>query len=191
MRTSRESVKRFWTSVNSEESKIFPNEAFGYWKVTVDRPLRIVGIDADRVYSAKDIRELKASGERSSDAPALIKKIHKRGVEPDPLRGLLPVQVDGKDVVVEYEPDTDMRDTEQVPLTYGGGIEGFLNREVLPYASDAWYNPKTVKIGYEISFTRHFYKLTPMRPLSEIITDIRALERESEGLLAEIIGLEN
>ena len=172
----------------SEESKIFQNEAFGYWKVTVDRPLRIAGIDANRAYSAKDIRELKASGERSGDAPALIKRIHKRGVEPDPIRGLFPAQIDGKDVVVEYEPDTDLRDTEQVPLTYVGGIEEFLNREVLPYAPDAWYNPKTVKVGYEISFTRHFYKPEPMRPLSEIMADIRALEQESEGLLAEIMG---
>ena len=172
----------------TEESKIFRNEEFGYSKATVDRPLRIVGIDADRAYSAKDIRELKASGERSSDAPALIKKIHKRGTEPDPIRGLFPVHLNGTEVVVEYEPDTELRDTEQVPLLYEGGIEAFLNREVLPYAPDAWYNPKTLKTGYEISFTRHFYKPELMRPLSEIMADIRALERESEGLLTEIVG---
>ena len=59
---------------------------------------------------------------------------------------------------------------------------------MLPYAPDAWYNADSVKIGYEISFTRHFYKSQPMRPLSEITADIRALERESEGLLAEIVG---
>ena len=64
----------------------------------------------------------------------------------------------------------------------------FLQREVLPYAPDSWYDPAGVKIGYEISFTRHFYKPEPMRPLDEIIADIRALEQESEGLLAEIMG---
>ena len=96
--------------------------------------------------------------------------------------------IDGKPVVVEYEPDTDLRDTEQIPLLYDGGIEGFLLSEVFPYAPDAWYNPDSVKIGYEISFTRHFYKPQPMRPLSEIMADMRAVEQESEGLLAEIMG---
>ena len=91
---------------------------------------------------------------------------------------------------MEYEPDTDLRDTEQIPLLYDGGIEVFLRREVLPYAPDAWYNPATVKVGYEISFTRHFYKPQPMRSLSEIMSDIRALERESEGLLTGILGVE-
>ena len=80
-------------------------------------------------------------------------------------------------------------DTEQIPLLYEGGIEGFLRREVLPYAPDAWYKPANVKTGYEISFTRHFYKPQPMRPLEAIRADILELERESEGLLADIIGL--
>ena len=122
------------------------------------------------------------------DAPLVIKKIHRRGVEPDPIRGLFAATIDSKAVVVEYEPDTDLRDTEQIPLLYDGGIEGFLLSEVLPYAPDAWYTPDSVKIGYEISFTRHFYKPQPMRSLSEIMSDIRELEYESEGLMAEIVG---
>ena len=69
---------------------------------------------------------------------------------------------------MEYEPDTDLRDTEQIPLLHPGGIEAFLREEVLPYAPDAWYNPDAVKIGYEINFNRHFYKPQPMRPLDEI-----------------------
>ena len=64
-----------------------------------------------------------------------------------------------------------------------GGIEGFLRREVLPYAPDAWYVPKSVKVGYEISFNRYFYKPEPMRTLEEIRAEITAVERESEGLL--------
>ena len=96
--------------------------------------------------------------------------------------------MDGRSRVVEHEPDSELRDTEQVPLLKDGGIEGFLRREVLPYAPDAWYDAASVKVGYEISFTRYFYKPQPMRTLEEIRADILALERETEGLLGEILG---
>lgn len=175
----------------TEQSKIFDNEAFGYWKVTVDRPLRIEGIDTQRAYKAKEIKELKESGVRSEDAPPVIKKIHKKGTEADPLKGRFEVQIDGKPAVVEYEPDTDLRDTEQIPLMEDGGIEAFLKREVLPHAADAWYLADKVKIGYEVSFTRYFYKPEPMRSLEEIRADILALEQETEGLLGEIVGEAN
>ncbi len=170
------------------ESKIFDNAAFGYWKVTVDRPLRIQGVDPNRVYRAAEIKELKETGERSEDAAPIIRKIHKRGTEADPLRGLFAATADGGAAVVEYEPDTDLRDTEQIPLQEDGGIEAFLRREVLPYAADAWYQADSVKVGYEISFTRYFYKPTPMRTLADIRADILALEQETDGLLAEILG---
>ncbi len=171
----------------TEQSKIFPNEAFGYWKVTVERPLRLDGIDPERVYAAKEIRALKEQAERSEDAPPVIKRVHRSGAEPDPLRGLFAATIDGRPAVVEYEPDPDLRDTEQVPLLEEGGVDAFLRREVLPYAPDAWYAPVSVKVGYEISFTRHFYKPQPLRPLEEIRADILALERETDGLLAEIV----
>ena len=90
--------------------------------------------------------------------------------------------------MVEYEPDTDLRDTEQIPLQEEGGIDAFLRREVLPYAADAWCQRDSVKIGYEISFTRYFYNPKPMRTLEEIRADILALEKETEGLLGEIMG---
>ena len=172
----------------TEESRIFDNEAFGYWKVTVDRPLRIVGADPNRAYKLAEIRELKATGERGEPAPPVIRKVHKQGVAADPPRGLFEAKVDGRTAVVEYEPDTELRDTEQIPLQEEGGIEAFLRREVLPWAPDAWYNPRTVKTGYEISFNRYFYQPEPMRPLAEIQADILALETRTEGLLAEIIG---
>ena len=187
---SDEDIRRicdaFRTFEETEQSKIFPNEAFGYWKVTVERPLRIEGIDPERAYTAKEIKALKEDGERSETTKPVIKKIHKGG-EPDPLHGLFSVTIEGKPAIVEYEPDTDLRDTEQVPLLEEGGIEAFLRREVLPYAPDAWYATGSVKVGYEISFTRHFYKPQPLRPLEEIRADILALERETEGLLSEII----
>ena len=172
----------------SEQSKIFDNAAFGYWKVTVERPLRIEGADPNRVYKATEIRELKENGMRSTDAPPIIRKIHKRGAAADPLRGLFAALINGQPAVVEYEPDTALRDTEQIPLQEAGGIEAFLRREVLPYAADAWYQADDVKVGYEISFTRYFYKPKPMRSLQEIRADILAIERETECLLDEIFG---
>lgn len=96
--------------------------------------------------------------------------------------------MDGKPALVEYEPDPDLRDTEQVPLLEESGIETFLRREVLPHSADAWYVQDSVKTGYEISFTRYFYRLQPLRTLEEIRSDILALEKETEGLLTEIIG---
>ena len=172
----------------SEQSKIFDNAALGYWKVTVERPLRLEGADPNHAYKAAEIKKLKERCERSETAPPVIKKIHKRGTEADPLRGRFEATVNGKPVVVEYEPDTDLRDTEQIPLQEEGGIEAFLRREVLPYGADSWYQPDSVRIGYEISFTRYFYKPQPMRTLEEVRADILEIEKETEGLLGEILG---
>ena len=172
----------------TEQSKIFPNAAFGYWKVTVERPLRVRGIDPERTYAPKDIKVLKETATRAEDASPVIRKIHKKGTAPDPLRGLFAATIDGKLAVVEYEPDSDLRDTEQVALLEDGGIEAFLRREVLPHAADAWYVSDSVKTGYEVSFTRYFYKPQPLRSLELIRADILALEKETEGLLDEIVG---
>jgi len=172
----------------TEWSRIFDNTDFGFRKVTVERPLRIEGADPNRTYSAAEIKTFKKNGRRSKDAPAIVRTIHKRGIEADPLRGRFATRMDGKAAVVEFEPDTELRDTEQVPLNEEGGIEGFLRREVLPYAPDAWYRPDSVKTGYEVSFTRCFYKPKPMRALEDIRADILALERETDGLLEEVFG---
>jgi type I restriction enzyme M protein len=173
------------------ESKIFPNAAFGYWKVTVERPLRLKGIDATRAYSPKEIKALKESNARADDAPPVIAKARPVGrvgqVHPDPLRGLFEATVAGKPAVVEYEPDPDLRDTEQVPLLEPGGIEAFIRREVLPYTPDAWIKEDATRIGYEISFTRHFYQPQLLRTLEEIRTDILAVEKEAEGLLDDLL----
>ena len=172
----------------TERSKTFENDAFGYWKVVVERPLRIVGADPDRTLKPAEITKLKKEGERGEDAPRVIRKIHKPGVGADPIHGLFETMIDSKPAVVEYEPDSDLRDTEQIPLQEAGGIEVFLEREVLPYAPDAWYKPERVKVGYEISFTRYFYKPEPIRSLEDIRADILVLEQETEGLLGEILG---
>ena len=172
----------------TEQSKIFPNEAFGYWKVTVERPLRLAGADPERVYKPAEIRRLKAEAEKDENAPPIIKPMLPANTEAAPLRGKFAVTLAGKPAVVQYEPDPDLRDTEQVPLLHEGGIQAFLWQEVLPYAPDAWYNPEAVKVGYEINFNRHFYKPQPMRSLEAIRADILALERETEGLLSRILS---
>ena len=181
-------VGTFLAFEETPQSKIFPNAAFGYRKLTVERPLRLPGIDPGRAYKASEIRALRASGTPAPGAPPVIRKIHRGDVAPDPLHGLFAVELGGRQRVVEYEPDSDLRDVEQVPLLEEGGVESFLRREVLPYAPDAWYVPGRVKVGYEISFTRYFYQPQPLRAPEEIWADIRALERESEGLLGEILG---
>ena len=243
---SRDDIDRiceaFLAFEETEQSKIFPNEAFGYWKVTVERPLRLtVDLSPERCQrfraACRDAKEKPLSNvidrvaavlgaephpdfnrfmefvvadasahgvkltakrknllqmalaSRDEAAAPVNKKDYKPGaVEPDPIRGLIEAALDGHSTVVEYEPDPALRDTEQVPLTEEGGIDAFLRREVLPYAPDAWYAPHSVKKGYEISFTRHFYRPQPLRPLEQIRADILALERETDGLLVKIVG---
>ncbi|MCL1876107.1 MAG: type I restriction-modification system subunit M N-terminal domain-containing protein [Synergistaceae bacterium] len=91
--------------------------------------------------------------------------------------------------IIEYRSDSNLTDTEQIPLDYEGGIDAFIKSEVLPYAPDAWVDETKTQIGYEISFTKHFYKPVQLRELSEIIADIRALEKETEGFLDEVLGV--
>src|SRR5450830_1096850 len=181
-------VKTYISFEETEQSKIFPNEAFGYTKVTVERPLRIKGIDPDRTYTPKEIKSLKETSERDETAPPVIRKVHSAGTAANPLHGLFEATVARKKRVVEYEPDPDLRDTEQVPLLENGGVDTFIRREVLPYAPDAWVDSASAKIGYEISFTRYFYKPQPMRTLDAIRADIIVLEKETDGLIGEIIG---
>jgi type I restriction enzyme M protein len=219
------------------ESKLFPNEAFGYWKVTVERPLRL-RVDLGPEYRARlraacsdngdaalaDLVDALASAhgpgphpdynafsrwieeqagfrllkrhegllrdaltEKDESAVPVVAKIHKQGAGADRLGGLYTVEGAGKPRVVAYEPDPDLRDTEQIPLLEKGAIEGFIEREVWPYAPDAWVDAAKTRIGYEISFNRYFYQPAPLRTLEEIRADIEALEQETDGLLARIL----
>ena len=83
------------------------------------------------------------------------------------------------------EPDTDLRDYENVPLK--DDLDAYMAREVLPHVPDAWVDASKEKIGYEIPFTRHFYVYTPPRPLKEIEGEILALEKDIQGMLAEVL----
>ena len=84
------------------------------------------------------------------------------------------------------EPDPDPRDTESVPLKEG--IAEYFKREVLPHVPDAWIDESKTKVGYEIPLNRHFYKYEPPRPLEVIEADIKTLEQEIMGLLADVTG---
>lgn len=133
------------------------------------------------------IRRMDAVLEATKDQVLATKKMLDQAQiteqQADPLRGYFAVTVAGKPAVVGYEPDSDLRDTEQVPLLEEGGIEAFIRREVWPYTPHAWIKADATRIGYEVSFTRHFYKPQPLRTLEEIAADILAIEKEAEGLL--------
>ena len=111
--------------------RLFDNEDFGYWQITVERPLRDEGGN-------------------------IVK--------------------DGKG---KPKPDANLRDNERVPLKED--IKTYFEREVLPHVPDAWIDKSKTKKGYEINFTKYFYKYKPLRRLSEIRADILALEKETEG----------
>ncbi len=145
--------------------------------------------DAAIKISGSDLKFLlKRVSWRVETAPPVIFKIHKPGkVDVEPMYGYYDSEVNGKAVLVEYEPDPELRDTEQIPFLEEGGIEAFIRREVLPYTPDAWVKEDATKIGYEVSFTRHFYKPQPLRTLEEISADILAIEKEAEGLLDDLL----
>lgn len=88
----------------------------------------------------------------------------------------------------KIEIDKTLRDKEQVPLTYEGGIEAFVRNEILPYTPDAIVNTDDYVIGYELSFTKYFYKPKQLRTLDEIRADIRAIEESTKGLLNQILN---
>ncbi|MCB1286096.1 MAG: N-6 DNA methylase, partial [Microthrixaceae bacterium] len=143
-----EIVKLYGEYVEGEHSKIFRTDEFGYWTITVERPL----IDDD--------------GNVVTD---------KKG---------------------NPKPDPKLRDTENVPFTYGGNTAGeagakatitkYMLEEVLPHVSDAWVDDKKTKVGYEIPFTRHFYKYVPPRLLAEIDADLEAQVAKILNLLREV-----
>jgi len=161
-------------------------EDHNVFRKVVDDAIKKLG----RKVSAADLKLIhRAVSLRVETAPPVSAKVHKPGkIKPDPLYGRYESILNGKKCIVEYETDSDLRDTEQIPLLEPGGIEAFISREVLPYTPDAWIKEDSTKIGYKVSFTRHFYKPQPLRTLEEIRADILALEKETEGLLGEIIG---
>ena len=195
-------------------SKAFANSEFGYRTITVERPLqlrfhiahdtadlllatnaiaKLPQSDQDAIRSALDglsgrswtnrdafVAELKAAlksaGMTKVGAP-VIKTIWTTIGEHDPKADVITTKGNP-------EPDASLRDTENVPLTED--VEEYFAREVLPHVPDAWIDHDKTRIGYEIPFTRHFYRYTPPRPLEEIQKDLRHLVTEIQAMLAEV-----
>ncbi len=122
------------------QSKIFPNNEFGYWSVKVYQP------------------------QRDEQGNIIMKK--------------------GEPVI-----DKKSKDVEIIPFRYEGGIEGFFENEIKPYSPDAIIDMKSVETGYELSFTKYFYKPKQLRTIDEISKDIRGIEERTDGLLNEILEL--
>ena len=109
---------------------------------------------------------------------------------PDDMPIIIPVitEKDATAKAIEGEADVELRDTEVVPFTYEGGISAFIENEVHPFAPDAYVDEKKTQIGYEISFTKFFYKPTELRAVKTIISDLESLEMQTNGMLQDILG---
>lgn len=194
----KEIVRIFLAMEESEVSMILDNEDFAYWTVTVERPLRLrvcpdreiptatfkkadeyasVVAAITKVAETAPLDSWDAFAKATKLKAAALKKIRPFITEKDPAAQ----PVDG-------EADADLRDTENIPFTYEGGIPAFIQNEVLPYAPDAWVDEKKTLIGYEISFTKYFYKPVELRKMSDILESLTALEKEADGMLSEVVG---
>ena len=193
----KEIVRIFLDMEESDVSMVFNNDEFAYWNVTVERPLRLRiypdrTIPADLFKKADEYETVTSAIAKAAEtAPldnwtafakatklkaAALKKIRPFITEKDPAAQ-----------PIEGEPDVDLRDTENIPFTYAGGIDAFMKNEVLTYAPDAWVDEKKTQVGYEISFTKYFYKPIELRPMDEILKSLNDLEQEADGLLAGIM----
>lgn len=193
----REIMRIFMEMEQSEVSRIFDNSEFGYWAITVERPLCLrvdttkhvptsVLKEADRALYDAAIAALPKStptddwsafAKAMKLKAALLKKVRPFITEKDPTAQ-----------PIEGEADVDLRDTEIVPFNYEGGIAAFMQNEVRPYDPDAYVDEKQTKIGYEISFTKYFYKPVELRSMANILADLKVIEAETDGMMAEIIG---
>jgi len=194
----KEIVRTFLAMEESDVSMIFNNEEFAYWSITVERPLRL------RVYPDREIptdtfkkadeldtvRKALASipAETPTDDWTVFAKATK--LKASQLKKIRPfiTEKDSTACPIDGEPDVDLRDTEIVPFTYEGGIDSFIKNEVLTYAPDAWVDRQKTQIGYEVSFTKYFYKPVELRDMVDILKDLKVLEIEADIIMSDIIG---
>lgn len=197
----------------SEISKIFENADFGYHKITVERPLRLSWqLDPKRLEEVEDAEEMlpvleslqKKHGSEVQKDFNILKKALDKHLKKEDIKWKAKLKkafIDAiswsdesadavikkkeKDGTIHYEPDSSLRDTESIPLKED--IQEYFEREVLPHVPDAWIDHEKTSVGYEIAFTKVFYKYEALRPLEEIEKDILALEEETEDLIKEII----
>ena len=193
----KEIVRIFLDMEESDVSMVFNNDEFAYWNVTVERPLRL------RVYPDRTIpADLFKKADEYETVTSAIAKVTKTAPLDDwtafakatklkaaQLKKIRPfiTEKDASAQPIDGEPDADLRDTENIPFTYEGGIDAFIRNEVLTYAPDAWVDEKKTQIGYEISFTKYFYKPVELRDMSDILQSLKELETAVDGLLAEVM----
>ena len=194
----KEIVRIFLEMEESDISMIFDNNEFAYWMITVERPLRLRvcpdrEIPANTFKKADELTTVRAAvAAAAKTAPlddwSIFSKVTKLKVAQ--LKKIRPfiTEKDAEAKPIDGEPDADLRDTENVPFAYEGGIAAFMKNEVLPYAPDAFIDPKKTQIGYEVSFTKYFYKPVELREIRDILASLSALEKEADGVLAEIMG---
>ena len=192
----KEIVRIFLDMEESDISMIFHNEEFGYWNVTVERPLRLRvfpdrAIPSDAFKKADEMASVCAAVERAAktapldDWTAFAKATKLKAAQLKKIRPYITEKAPTAQPI--DEPDVDLRDTENIPFTYAGGIDSFIEKEVHPYAPDAYVDEKKTQIGYEISFTKYFYKPVELRDMSEILADLAALDKEADGVLTGIM----
>ena len=194
----KEIMRIFMEMEQSDISMIFDNEDFGYWNVTVERPLRLrilpnAKIPSD-VFKKTDeqllVEQAVEKAMKHADLDnwtAFAKETKLKKAQLNKIRSFITVK-DSSAKPVFGEADTDLRDTENIPFSYEGGIEGFIQNEVIPFAPDAYIDEKKTQIGYEISFTKYFYKPNKMRSIENITADLERLENEADGMLKDILG---
>ena len=193
----KEIVRIFLAMEESEVSMILNNGDFGYWSVTVERPLRLRvypdrAIPTDTFKKSDEYDSVIAAIEKAAktapldDWTAFAKATKLKAAALKKVRPFITEKYPTAQPI-EGEPDVDLRDTENIPFSYEGGIDAFMKNEVLTYAPDAWVDEKKTQIGYEISFTKYFYKPVELRPMDEILKSLNDLEQEADGLLAEIL----
>ena len=193
----KEIIRIFLDMEESEVSMILDNNDFAYWNVTIERPLRL-RVFPERTIPANTFKKADeyetvttAIAKASATAPlddwkAFAKVTKLKKAQLNKVRPFI-TEKDATAVATD-EPDTDLRDTENIPFTYEGGIEAFMQNEVLTYAPDAYIDEKKTQIGYEISFTKYFYKPVELREMHDIIESLNSLEKEADGMMADIMG---
>ena len=193
----KEIVRIFLDMEESDVSMVFNNDEFAYWNVTVERPLRLRvypdrTIPADLFKKADEYETVTSAIAKAAetalldDWTAFAKATKLKAAQLKKIRPFI-TEKDASTQPIDGEPDVDLRDTENIPFTYEGGIDAFMQNEVLTYAPDAWVDEKKTQIGYEISFTKYFYKPVELRPMDEILQSLKNLEQEADGLLAGIM----
>ena len=197
----KEIVRIFLDMEESDVSMIFDNSEFGYWNVTVERPLRLrvfpereIPEDTFKKQSELDsVREAIAkipAGTPLDDWDAFAKATKLKKTQLKKIRPFI-METDPHAKEVEGESDPNLRDSENIPFNYDGGIDAFIEKEVKPYAPDAYVDESKTRIGYEISFTKYFYKPVQLRDMKDILASLSELEKESDGVMDEIVeGLE-